>query len=110
GGTLDVSAGGAIGLETGDNLSIFTIGPTAVVSKTFPMGSGGAVIPYGGVGLLFSNLDVNNNQNTDFSIPFRLGSELQLSPEIKLVAEFQLRASDEVNDDFSFVTGVNLPF
>jgi len=110
GGPVDISAGGGLGLETGDNLSIFSIGPTAVVSRSFPMGSGGAFIPYGGVALLFSNLNVNDNQDTDFSIPFRLGSEFQLSPEIKLIAEFQLRAGDEVNDDFSFVTGVNLPF
>src|SRR5262245_31308730 len=110
GGVVDISAGGALGLETGDNLSIFSIGPTAVASKSFQMGRGGAVIHYGGVALLFSNLDVNQNQDTDFSIPFRLGSEFQLSPEIKLIAEFQLRASDDINDDFSFVTGVNLPF
>jgi hypothetical protein len=110
GGSVDVSAGGALGVETGDDISILTIGPSVVASRTFAMGSGGGVTPYGGLALLFSNIDVGDNQDTDFSIPFRIGSEFKLSPEIKLIAEIQLRASDEINDDFSFVTGVNLPF
>ena len=110
GGNVDVSAGGALGVETGDAISILTVGPTMVVSRTFPMGSAGGITPYGGLGLLFSNVDIGDNQDTDFSIPFRFGTEFKLSPEIKLITEIQLRASDEINDDFSFVTGVNLPF
>jgi hypothetical protein len=110
GGSMDVSAGGALGVETGDNISILTVGPSVVVSRTFAMGNGGGVTPYGGVALLFSNVNVNDSEDSDFSIPFRFGTEFKLSPEIKLIGEIQLRASDEVNDDFSFVTGVNLPF
>jgi hypothetical protein len=109
-GAVDLSAGGAVGVETGDEISVLTIGPTMVASKTFPMGATGGITPYAGLGLLFSNVDVRSNQTTDFSVPFRFGSELKLSPELKLVAEIQLRANDEVNDDFSFLTGVNLPF
>ena len=107
---LDLSAGGAVGVETGDEISVLSVGPTMVASRTFPVGALGGITPYAGLGLLFSNVDVRNNQTTDFSIPFRFGSELKLSTELKLVAEIQLRANDEVNDDFSFVTGVNLPF
>ena len=109
-GALDVSAGGALGVETGDNISILTVGPSVVVSRSFAMGTGGGVTPYGGLALLFSNVDVNSSEDSDFSIPFRFGTEFKLSPEIKLIGEIQLRASDEINDDFSFVTGVNLPF
>lgn len=110
GGPVDLSAGGALGVETGDAISVLTVGPTVVVSRTYPMGTGGGITPYGGLGLLFSNLDIADRQDTDFSIPFRFGAEFKLSPEIKLVGEIQLRASDEINDDFSFLTGVNLPF
>jgi hypothetical protein len=110
GEAFDLSAGGAVGVETGDEISILTLGPTVVVSRTFAMGAGGGVIPYGGVGLLFSNLDIGDSQDTDFSIPFRFGSEFRLSPEVRLVGEIQLRASDQFNNNFAFVTGVNLPF
>jgi len=109
GGFLDISAGGALGVETGDGLSILTLGPSVVVSKTFPMGNGG-VTPYGSAGIFFSNEDIGDNQDSDFAVPFRFGAEFKLSPEIKLVGEIQLRAGNETNDDFSFVTGVNLPF
>ena len=74
------------------------------------MGTGGGVTPYAGFALLFSNVDIGDRQEADFSIPFSFGAEFKLSPEIKLVGEIQLRANDEINDDFSFVTGVNLPF
>ena len=110
GGALDIAAGAALGVETGDEISVLTLGPTAVVSKTFPMGSGGGIAPYAGVGLLFSNIDVSDDQETDFSIPFRLGAEFKFSQELRLIGELQLRASDEVNDSVAFVTGVNLPF
>lgn len=109
GGSLDVAAGAALGVETGDEISVLTLGPTAVVSRTFPMGGGG-ITPYAGVGLLFSNVDVSDNQETDFSIPFRAGAEFKFSQELRLIGELQLRASDEVNDSVAFVTGVNLPF
>jgi hypothetical protein len=110
GGLFDLSAGGALGVETGDGISILTIGPSVVVSRTFPMGSGGGITPYGSLGMFFSNEDIGDSGNSDFAVPFRFGSEFKLSPEIKLVGEIQLRAGDEINDDFSFVTGVNLPF
>jgi len=108
-GAMLVSAGGALGVETGDDFSVLTLGPTVVASQRFPVGSG-AITPYGGLGLLFSNLDVLGEQDTDFSIPFRFGAEWELSPELKMVTEVQLRASDQVNDDFSLAIGVNLPF
>jgi hypothetical protein len=110
GGAVDLAAGGALGVETGDELSVLTLGPTVVASRTIAMGSGGGITPYGGVGLLFSNIDVGDNQETDFSLPFRFGAEFKLSPEIRLLGELQLRASDRFNDDIAFVTGVNLPF
>lgn len=110
GGMLDLSAGGALGVETGDGISILSLGPSVVASKTFPMGSGGGITPYGSVGMFFSNVDIGDNQDSDFSVPFRFGSEFKLSQEIKLIGEIQLRAGDDLNDDFSFVTGVNLPF
>jgi hypothetical protein len=110
GNLLDLGAGGALGVETGDGFSVLTLGPSVVVSKNFALGSGAGIIPYASMGMFLSNENLGDNQSSDFSIPFRFGSEFKLSPEIKLVAEIQLRAGDEINDYFSFVTGVNLPF
>ena len=110
GSSGDISVGGALGVETGDHLHILTLGPTVVVSRSFGAANGSGVTPYGGVGILFSNVEIGSRQFTDFSLPFRAGAEFRLAPEVRLCAELQLRASDEVNDDFGFVTGVNLPF
>lgn len=107
---MDVAIGGALAIETGDDISVLTLGPTVVLSRTFPVGSGGGIIPYGGVGLFFSNADVLGSETTDFSLPFRFGAEFRFSQEVRLTGELQLRASDSVNDDIAFVTGVNLPF
>ncbi len=107
---VDLGLGGALGVETGDDLHLLTIGPTVVASKTFATQSGAGVTPYAGVGLLFSNAEIQGRETTDFAIPFRLGAEFRLAPELRLTGEIQLRASDEINDSFAFVTGVNLPF
>ena len=106
----DFSIGGALGIETGDELHVLTVGPTAVVSRTFASESGVGFTPYASVGFLFSNVELGTREFTDFSLPFRIGSEFRLAKEVRLCAELQLRASDDVNDDFGFVTGVNLPF
>lgn len=106
----DIAIGGALGIETGDHLHVLTVGPTVVASRTFGTASGAGITPYGGLGMLFSNVEIGDRQFTDFSLPFRAGAEFRLAPEVRLCAELQLRVSDEVNDDFGFVTGVNLPF
>jgi hypothetical protein len=107
---VDLSLGGALSVETGDHLHLLTLGPTAVASRTFGGSSGAGITPYAGVGLLFTNAELETREFTDFSMPFRLGAELRLAPEVRLVAEVQLRASDEINNDIGFTTGVNLPF
>lgn len=106
---LDVAIGGTLGVETGDDISVLTLGPSVVLSRTFQIGAGG-VTPYGSMGIFFSNADVLGSQSADFSVPFRFGAEFRLSPEVRLIGELQLRASDNVNDDVGFATGVNLPF
>ncbi len=107
---VDLAVGAALGVETGDNISVLTMGPSLVASRTLALGSSARVTPFVGVGMLFANLDVLDHESTDFSLPFRLGSEFRLSQELRLAAEFQFRVKDDFNDDISFVTGVNLPF
>ena len=110
GAPADLAIGAALGVETGDDISILTLGPSVVASRPVSMGSNAGVTPFASVGLLFSNLDVLGEESTDFVLPFRLGAEFRLAPELRLMTELQFRVKDSFNDDVSFVTGVHLPF
>jgi len=107
---LDIAAGGAIGVETGDDYSILTLGPSAVASRTFTFSQNSAIVPYAGVMLAFASVDVGDGNQTDFSVPLRLGAELRAMPGLRIAAELQLRLGDEFNDHVGFSAGVNLPF
>jgi hypothetical protein len=106
----DVALGGALGVETGDDISILSVGPTAVGSRSFLLGSRGAFVPYAGIALLFSNVEVLKVESADFSVPLRIGTELRPAPEFRIIAELEFRIADDFNDDVSFITGINLPF
>jgi hypothetical protein len=107
---MDVAIGAALGVETGDNIHLLTLGPTVTVSRSFGKADGVGITPYAGLGLLFTNADLFDHQSTDFAVPFRFGTEFRLAPELRLLGEVQLRSSDQYSDEFAFVTGVNLPF
>lgn len=107
---VDVAIGGALGVESGDDVNVLTLGPTAVASRAFAMGANGGFAPYAGLGLLFSHRDALGLKNSDFSLPIRLGAELRVSTELRIIAEVHLRLLDDFNDDVGFATGVNMPF
>jgi hypothetical protein len=107
---IDLSLGGALGLERGDDFDVLSLGPTIVASRNLTIGEGGAITPYAGLGLLFNSLNIGDADETDVSFPIRLGTEFRVSPELRIMAELQLLLEDEFNDDIGFVTGVNMPF
>jgi hypothetical protein len=107
---VDVTAGGALAVETGDDFKVVTVGPNAMVSRPLGSGENGPIVPYAGLGLFFINRDAFGIQDTDLSIPLRLGLEARVATGFQIVAEMQLYVSDRYNDDVSFATGVNLPF
>jgi hypothetical protein len=107
---LDLALGGAIGIETGDDYSTLTIGPSAVISRTFPSGANSSIVPYAGMMIAFTTLNTSGLDQNDLSIPIRLGAELRFVPGARICAELQLRPGDEINDDVGFAVGVNLPF
>jgi hypothetical protein len=107
---LDLALGGAIGVETGDDISVLSVGPTAVASRSLPMGSNGAFVPYGGIAMLFNQTDLNQEEDSGVSVPLRLGTEFRFSPEFRVLAEFQFQLNDDFHDDFGLATGINLPF
>ncbi len=107
---IDLAFGGAIGVETGDNYSVLSVGPSGVISLSPRADGGSKVIPFVGFQLLFSNVDAGATHLSDLSVPVRIGAELRAIPDVRLTAELQLRLSDDFNDNVGFSAGVNLPF
>src|SRR5437773_7740886 len=75
-----VSVGGGLGVESGDHWNVISVGPSVVSSRSFP-GNGDLVFtPFVSAGLLFTNINVASLNESDVSIPVRLGSEMRLNP------------------------------
>ncbi len=102
--------GGALGVETGDDYNLFTVGPNAVLSRAFRPGQAGGITAFAGAGLMFTNIDAGALKDTDFSVPLRIGGEIEATSDLHLTAELQLRLGDSFNDDIGVSAGVNLPF
>jgi len=107
---VDLAVGASLGIETADQLKVITLGPTVVASRPLGESTSPALVPYAALSMLFSNRDAFGVNDTDLSLPLRLGLEARMAPEFRLVAELQLSIADRYNDDVAFVTGVNLPF
>lgn len=105
-----VALGGVLGVETGDEYSILTVGPTLVVSRAFAVGQGGSMTPFGRIGLAITTIDAGPLDDSDVSLPLHLGLEGRLNPTLGIVGELQLHLMDSINDDVGFALGVNLPF
>lgn len=106
---MDVSVGGALGIQHFSDFTELSLGPAVVASRSFSVGSS-TVVPYASLAVLFSSVNAASENQTDVSLPLRFGSEFRISQELRIIAELQLLLEDEFNDDVVFVTGVNLPF
>ena len=105
---VNLSLGAALGVESADDFTILSVGPTAVASRQ--LDADGTWLGYGGVSLLLSRVEIARERDTDTSFPLRAGVEFRPNPDLRLLAEAQLAVSDEIRDDFSFTLGVLLPF
>ena len=105
-----VSIGGALGVETGDNFSLLSVGPTVVGSRTFPGNGNLTFTPFVGSGILFSRFDSGSVSESDVSMPLNIGSEVRFNPQLTLTGELQLKISDDFGDDVGFSVGINSPF
>ncbi len=101
---------GALGVETGDHLSVLTLGPNVVASKSLAGNTSVALTPFASIGLAFQNINLNSDNSTNVAVPVRLGSELRFGSQLSLTAELQLRIADDFNDHVGFDIGVNSPF
>ncbi len=107
---LKLAVGGALGVETSDQYHVLRLGPTAVVSHAYAFSSTASIAPYAGTMLSFASVDIGGENQTDFSVPIRLGAELRAIPGVQVAAEFQWRLGDDFADRTAFTGGVNLPF
>lgn len=105
---LDVSLGGAIGVESADNFTILAVGPQVVFTRA--LDGAGKWLGYGGASLLLSRFDVGSRSDTDTSFPIRVGIELRANPDLRIITEAQLAVSDEIRKDFALTLGVLFPF
>ena len=105
---VNVSLGGAIGVESADDFTILSVGPQVVVSRSLDPSDKWVV--YGGASLLLSRFDVASSRDTDTSFPVRAGMEFRPNPSLRVLVEGQLAVSDAVRDDASFTLGVLFPF
>ena len=108
GSPVDVALGGALGVESADELNQLSVGPQVHVSRVLDMGN--QWVAYGGAALLFSRIEVGQESDTDTSFPLRAGVEWDPNPYLRLLTEVQLAVSDELRDDFAITFGVLFPF
>lgn len=106
----DMALGVCLGVEAGDDYRVIALGPALVASRTLDGGDGKGMVPYAGIALLFTSRDAFGSEDTDISVPLRLGLEARLSPYLRLQTELQLYIADRYNDDVGFSAGINMPF
>ena len=105
-----LAIGGDLGVETGDDFHVLTVGPDLIASRSFALGQTGAVTPYGRIGLAVTNFDIRSIKDTDVSVPVRMGGDFKVGPQLHLSLELQLQLGDALNDNLGLAGGVNLPF
>ncbi len=107
--SFDMAVGGALGVESGDQHQAISLGPTLVASRAFGTPARGAA-PFVGVGLRFSNSEVNDLRSNSLTVPVRGGVEWRVAADVRITAELQSRLGHDLHDAFAFSMGVNLPF
>lgn len=105
---VNLVLGGTVGVESADDFTILSVGPTVVVSRQ--LDAAGQWMGYGGASLLLSRVEVNSVRDTDTSFPVRAGLEFLPNRDLRLLAEAQIAISDNIRDDFSFTLGALFPF
>jgi len=107
---VDVAIGGGLAVETGDDLSVLTLGPTVVASRAFPAGAAGAVEPYAAASVGYTSVDAPGKDDTGLQLPLRVGVELRFAPDLRFVMELQQRLGTFYGDRGSISLGTTFPF
>jgi hypothetical protein len=102
---LDLAFDAAVGLTIGDGYTLLELQPALLYSHRFPLDSGGAISPYGSVGIDFQNVDYDEaDGDTETDIVARFGLEWEATRTFSVIGEFGVGNQD------AFITGINVLF
>ena len=106
---LDLAFDGAAGLTIGDNVTVLELQPAFLYGHRFVLDSGGAISPYGSVGIDFQNISydiegLEDDSDTETDVIARFGMEWEASRSFGIIGEFG------VGNGTTFVTGINVLF
>jgi hypothetical protein len=108
---LDLAFDGALGLTIGDNFTLLELQPALLYSHRFPLEAGGAISPYGSVGIDFQNFSYDNpgpgsgGSDTQTDVIARFGAEWEATRSFSVIGEFGV--GGDLN---GFITGINVLF
>lgn len=108
---LDLAFDGALGLTIGDNVTILELQPALLYGHRFPLDSGGAISPYGSIGIDFQNYSFDNvppgfdDSDTETDVTARFGMEWEATRSFSVIGEFGVGGNLD-----GFVTGINVLF
>ncbi len=109
---IDLAFDGAVGLTIGDNATLLELQPALLYSHRFPLDSGGAISPYGSLGIDFQHLSVDFDgpgnddfDDTDTDFIARFGMEWEATRTFSVIGEFGVGGGRDV-----FATGINVLF
>jgi len=106
---IGVAIDAAIGVETSDEVSVVTLAPGVVASRSYALGGTSHITPYAGAQLAFARGTVQGSDRNDFTVPIRLGTELD-TPAARFLFELQILPGSNLGGDYQVVVGANLPF
>ena len=108
---LDLAFDGAIGVTIGDNFTLLELQPALLYSHRFTLDDGGAISPYGSLGLDFQNISFDNDapgddddSDTETDVIARFGMEWEATRTVSVIGEFA------VGNGTTFNTGINVLF
>ena len=106
---LDLAFDGAVGLTIGDGFTLLELQPALLYGHRFPLDNGGAISPYGSLGIDFQNISFDNDgpgddSDTETDVIARFGMEWEATNSFGIIGEFG------VGNGTTFVTGINVLF
>ena len=107
---FETAIGFGLGIEASDGFSSITLAPGAVASEDYILFGTLNVTPYAGAAIAFTRRTVGDVEETDVTLPVRLGSEIELGPGSRFVFELQLLFGNDLGDHYQIVAGANFPF
>jgi opacity protein-like surface antigen len=108
---IDLAFDGAVGLTIGDNVTLLELQPALLYSHRFPLDSGGAISPYGSLGIDFQHLSIDNDgpgedfDDSETDVVARFGMEWEATRSFSIIGEFGVGGGRDV-----FATGINVLF